>query len=186
MKIAFDIDDTLVDFNSAFLRHYNGKYGTDFKIEEGYHYEHLGISREQNIIEMEEFFKSEDFKNMTLLPGVKESMAKIQGEHAIVTARPAYLLEITNFHQTKLETAFPVFFSFNNFSQTGDKSKSEICVKEGYDIIVEDNVKNAIECAEKGIKSILIVHPWTKTENLPESVIQVNNWEEILQILKKS
>ena len=65
-----------------------------------------------------------------------------------------------------------------------NKYKSEICVNNKIDLMIEDSVENVNKIAKKGIKCFLINRPWNKNhEKFPE-VICVDSWEEILEKLK--
>jgi uncharacterized HAD superfamily protein len=47
-------------------------------------------------------------------------------------------------------------------------------------IMIDDNLPTVIECAEKGIKALLLDHPWNQTESLPTDVTRVFSWDEIV------
>lgn len=55
----------------------------------------------------------------------------------------------------------------------------------GASVLIDDNPRYAIECAEAGIRVLLFdyenSYPWCKTEcgNLPPLVTKVHNWEEV-------
>jgi uncharacterized protein len=74
---------------------------------------------------------------------------------------------------------FKIIFSGDAWGNA--KSKAEICVEEGCDLMIEDNHKYALSCAEKGIKSILIEKPWNKEKEDNENIIRVKDWKEILE-----
>lgn len=55
----------------------------------------------------------------------------------------------------------------------------------GASVLIDDNPRYAIECAEAGIRVLLFdyenSYPWCKTEcgDLPPLVTKVHNWEEV-------
>ncbi|HRX63843.1 MAG TPA: hypothetical protein P5060_01930 [Candidatus Absconditabacterales bacterium] len=51
---------------------------------------------------------------------------------------------------------------FANFFTRFSTKKSEICKKIGADFIIEDNLENAIDCANAGVKVYLIDKPWNQ------------------------
>ena len=70
----------------------------------------------------------------------------------------------------------------NSFTKSRfSKKKSEICKKLWADIIIEDNLENAIECANEGIKVYLIDKPWNQAYDKKKHkwIIKVNSWSEI-------
>lgn len=59
----------------------------------------------------------------------------------------------------------------------------------GAKVLIDDNPKYAIECAEVGIRVLLFdfenSYPWAKTESVDQHplVTRVHNWEEVEQHL---
>jgi len=70
---------------------------------------------------------------------------------------------------------------FANFFTRFSTKKSEICKKLWADIIIEDNLENAIECANEWIKVYLIDKPWNLAYDKKKHkwIIKVNSWSEI-------
>jgi uncharacterized HAD superfamily protein len=70
---------------------------------------------------------------------------------------------------------------FANFFTRFSTKKSEICKKLWADIIIEDNLENAIECANEWIKVYLIDKPWNQAYDKKKHkwIIKVNSWSEI-------
>jgi len=187
--IAVDIDEVLADFLNDFVYFHNLMYKTSAKREDFKNYylhEVLGIEREEMHIRYMEF------KTFSLLERIKPIEGSIDGvkklislgyEVHLLTARPR---EIEKETRKWLEIHFkgidlPLHFS-RDFR---DKfvNKSEVAKKIGATMIIEDHIDNAIDCAENGIKVFLIDAPWNQTDDLPENVIRVKSWKEILKWL---
>ncbi len=70
---------------------------------------------------------------------------------------------------------------FANFFSRFSTKKSVICKKLWASIIIEDNLKNAIECAEADIRVYLLDKPWNQDYNkkIHGWIIKVKSWCEI-------
>ena len=78
-----------------------------------------------------------------------------------------------------------IYFAYNHFIQGEDKkTKEEICFDLNVDILIEDNLEHAKNCASKGIKVLLFDAPWNKSESLPKEITRVKSWDEIIYFIK--
>lgn len=70
---------------------------------------------------------------------------------------------------------------FANFFTRFSTKKSEICKKLWAETIIEDNLENAIDCANAGIKVYLLDKPWNQHYDKKKHtwIIKVNDWSEI-------
>ncbi|XP_031097290.1 uncharacterized protein LOC116001546 isoform X1 [Ipomoea triloba] len=93
-----------------------------------------------------------------------------------------------------IEKHYPGLFQnmyFGNHFALNGKSipKSEICRSLGAKVLIDDNPRYAIECAEVGMKVLLFdyenSYPWCKAESVEGHplVTKVHNWEEVEQQL---
>jgi|TARA_Y100000310_G_C20652942_1_gene800463 hypothetical protein len=191
MKIGIDIDDVLFEFITNLMVFYNGKHGTNFKKEDVFSF-NLGKvwkkERKEVNEEVLDFFKSNSFSELRPIIGSQESISLLSKKNklAIVTSRPEITKEQTS---SWLEKFYPGSFSkihfTNHFLEIGQKkSKADICLENGYDVLIEDNKDYALECAEKGIKVFLFNRPWNKDFTTHENITPVDSWEEIIIKLK--
>jgi len=60
------------------------------------------------------------------------------------------------------------------------KQKSAICKENGIELMIEDGMHNARECAEAGIRVLLFDQPWNQGGLLP-NMDRVRSWEEVLE-----
>ncbi len=191
-KIAVDIDGVLANLTEPFLEYYNQREGTNFRLENVHttnFKELFGINGEEEKKLLDDFFKSDFFSNIQPIMGAQEAISHLSKRNhlVIVTARKEYIQDKTN---EWIERFFPDVFSEIHFARninSGDESKLskfDICMEKGYEIIIEDDLVYANPCAEKGIKSILLNHPWNQEENLHPEITRVNNWQEVLEHLK--
>ncbi len=190
MKIGVDLDEVLGHFLPALIDWHNDTYETSWAIGQFYTYhfwEIWGGTVEESIQKVYDFHKTPYFKNIRPVKGSKESLASLKKDHElfIITSRQNDIKQET---EEWVEQHFPGMFSeihfTNNFSQSGaGRTKKEIADKLDIDIMIEDSAKYALECLSPGRKIFLIDYPWNKNEKLPEGIIRVNSWEEILENL---
>ncbi|PIN73242.1 hypothetical protein COV20_03355 [Candidatus Woesearchaeota archaeon CG10_big_fil_rev_8_21_14_0_10_45_16] len=190
MKIGVDIDGVLVDFVSGFLQYYNLKYGTDLKYNDATTYymeEAFGLPQDKISSIMNEYLRSHAFVRMQLIPGSKEAIGNLSSRHSlhIITARSSDIYDRT---VGWLHHNFPGCFSkilFSNSPGLPKMSKAAICKQQGVSILVEDSLENALTCSAAGVTVFLMDCPWNQRGQLPENVIRVSDWQEIVETLQK-
>jgi uncharacterized HAD superfamily protein len=189
--IAIDADDVLTNTFPVFIKFLNKKFSTNFPNdimeENGYNLNHIQINKFRRQEILNEFHDSPEYKKIEPVKGSVEAILKLSEKYelVIITARPDMLKEKTkNF----IEKYFPKMFSGIHHTTILKErkfiKKSEICNKIGAKIIIEDHYKNALDCAEKGIKAIILDMPWNRNEDYSHSNIEhAKNWDEIIKIL---
>ena len=188
MKIGIDIDGVIVDFLNSYLDIFEKKYGRKEIYEKIYSdkfWECLNITQEEAKQLLDYFDETEYFENMKFIDGAKEAIGILLREHEVVfiTARPLYIQSKTDyFFKKHFEGEIKIVFS-NEFVNNGLKSKGEICMENNIEIMIEDNKDYAKNCADKGVKVLLMNHPWNK-EFYYKNVTRINNWKEAMSIIK--
>ena len=189
MKIGIDIDNVLAELSLVMNLWHKNKYGyftpnskrTQFGLTFAWN-----CSQEEATKRLLEFYKSENFKKTPPVKGAIEAINKLAKEHELhaITARPIH---------TEKETLrwLEKHFSLKNFEKIhiniqcrGDsvcKTKAEICEELGIKLMIEDALHFADECAEKGIKVLLLDWPWNQTNKLHSNITRVKDWKEILE-----
>jgi 5'(3')-deoxyribonucleotidase len=190
-RIAVDIDGVLADYHSPFVRFYNARNRTNFNVDDllGYDFwRAFKTSEEESERAIRDFFFSEGFEGINPIKDSQNSTWLLSQKNtlAIITARPDYVKERT---LKWTDRYFPRIFSDVHFtSQFGGngsrKKKYDFCLDYNYELIIEDVAEYANDCAEKGVKSFLMNRPWNRNFSLHPLVQRVNDWSEILQILK--
>lgn len=190
-RIAVDGDDTIFHFREPFLEFYNTIRGTSFSFKDLTHYnmeEILGISGEELREEIFSFYRTKQFKQLPPITDARyvlEILSKSK-TFGLVTARPDWTSQDT---WNSINRHFPRCFVDAHFTREfggngSSKKKSHICMEHQYQVIIEDMVHYANQCAEDGISVLLLKKPWNENEPVHESVQRVNDWNEILQILQ--
>jgi uncharacterized protein len=188
MKIGIDIDEVVVEFNKGFLEFYNKKSDKNFQFEEiidfGFN---KALDLDGNIIRelVKEFNSSEDLDRLELVDGSKEILFLLSKKHDIIfiTSRHPSIKERTihflNNHFSNFN--FNVVFSNGLWKETNSLSKADFCLKDEVFLIIEDNPDFALDCANKGVKVLLLEKPWNKEYEEHQNIIKVKDWNEILE-----
>ncbi|KAL5572272.1 hypothetical protein UlMin_021869 [Ulmus minor] len=195
--VAVDVDEVLGNFVSALNRFIADRYSLNHSVSEYHVYEFFKIwncSRDEADIRVHEFFKTSYFKTgIHPIPGALEALHNLSRIYdlSVVTSRQNAIKD----HTIKwIEKHYPGLFQEihfgNHFALDGiSRSKSEICRSLGAKVLIDDNPRYAIECAEVGIRVLLFdyenSYPWCKTGSINQRplVTKVHNWEEVEQQL---
>jgi uncharacterized HAD superfamily protein len=188
MKIGIDIDEVITKFIEGYLKIYNEKYDKRVCFEDVITYdlwECLSISEQEAYKISDEFYDSKDFENVNFIEGAKDSINELSknNEVILVTSRPLKIRGKTEkfFKENFPNNNFKILFSGDRFGK--GKSKLDICEEEAIGIIIEDEPKYALSCAQKGIKVFLLDKPWNQDIE-HENVVRVNNWKQVMELLK--
>jgi uncharacterized HAD superfamily protein len=179
MNLGFDIDGVISDFVKTFIGLVKRRY--DLVLREADIYCHdlnlvLGISIEERNQLIRDTLK----EDLALNAGAKEVIEKLYSEgHRIfiLTARPEDLAEVTRAWLKKKGIPYTERVQLNE----GKK----YLAKADLDLIVEDNLEDALEWSQR-VKNILVYdHPWNQTLNVKGLIKRVYNWDEILSEVQR-
>lgn len=187
-KIGIDIDEVIAKFMENYLSFHNTKHSTKFKLKNitNYHLWECGIhnSKEESTREVSEFQNSPYFDKIGLIPGAKSAIERLSKQHNLyfITARPKELKQKTTdfFYSHFPKDGFEFIFSGDIY---GGEKKSEICKNLGINLMIEDNPHYALDCANEGIRSLLLKKPWNEKYTHHKNITFVKNWKEIMEIL---
>ncbi|XP_058079062.1 uncharacterized protein LOC131227306 isoform X2 [Magnolia sinica] len=154
----------------------------------------VAVDVDEADIRVHEFFKTAYFKKgIHPIPGAHQALLRLSTfcNLSIVTSRQNAIKDHTI---EWIEKHYPGLFQEihfgNHFALDGQsRSKSEICRSLGAKVLIDDNPRYAVECAEVGIKVLLFdydnSYPWCKTgsETTHPLITKVLNWEEVEQHL---
>lgn len=185
MKIAVDVDEVLFDFITPFLEFYNVRHGATWKREQIHTYnlwEQFGIEKQQAVDEVREFYKSQEFRNLSLVRYAFDVCNDLSKDHELyaVTSRPAFISGETI---EQVETGFPgVFRGIHLTNQWGDegakRTKGEVCIELGAAALVDDSYDYLFEAREKGINGLLLHSPWNVGFS-SKGIQRVYSWEDV-------
>ncbi|KAK8974943.1 hypothetical protein V6N11_066484 [Hibiscus sabdariffa] len=191
--VAVDVDEVLGNFVSALNKFIADRYSSNHSVSEYHVYEFFRIwncSPDEADIRVHEFFKTPYFeKGIHPLPGSQMALHRLSRfcSLSVVTSRQNVIKDHTI---DWLEKHYPGLFQEihfgNHFALDGmSRPKSEICRSLGAKILIDDNPRYALECAQIGIRVLLFdyenSYPWCKTQSVEEHplVTKVRNWEEV-------
>ncbi|XP_042486519.1 uncharacterized protein LOC122066743 isoform X1 [Macadamia integrifolia] len=195
--VAVDVDEVLGSFISALNKFIADRYSLSCSVSEYHVYEFFKIwncSRDEADIRVHEFFKTSYFKTgIHPIPGSQRILQKLSSfcDLSVVTSRQNVIKDHTI---EWIEKYYPGLFREihfgNHFALDGiSRKKSDICRSLGAQVLIDDNPRYAVECAEVGIRVLLFdyqnSYPWCKTgsDNLHPLVTKVHDWEEVEQQL---
>ncbi len=188
MTVGVDVDDVVTDFVNPLLEFVNKTRSTRFSYEQVYCYnlwEVWGCTRDESIEIVRDFYRSPQFDSLPIIPGTAEALKTIAQKHTLtfITSRFAEAIPKTPiWFDRYCSLPKPRIIYCGEYQSGRDVAKADICLQEGIDCIIEDNAKYALECAQKGIKTILFNRPWN--QNIEhENIHRVKKWAEALELI---
>ncbi|MBI4973967.1 hypothetical protein HZC27_05130 [Candidatus Roizmanbacteria bacterium] len=188
MKIGVDMDSVLADIIPPLDLFHNATYKTSISNSSHGDYDLSKIwncSGEEVIKRIYEFYESPYFDKIVPMKGAKRNIDILSKSHTLIliTSRP-------NIIEHKSHQWLDIFFKgkFSKVIHTNQTShkheirrrKSEICIEEGINIMIEDHLEYALDCANEGIKVLLLPMPWNKNESITHpNIKRVTSWSEI-------
>ena len=195
--VAVDLDEVLGHFIPALCDFHNETYETDLTLADFHSYsfhEVWGGTSEESVKRVHAFFETHHFEHMSPVDGAFQTLKHFEPEvnFIIVTSRQHVI-----FHDTLvwLQKHFPSIFCDvrfgNHWGLSGKKiSKPDMCKDIGAKMIIDDNIKYALQCSElDGFKCVLFdwkdSYKWSayNDEDLPSNVHRVSSWEHVHQAL---
>jgi 5'(3')-deoxyribonucleotidase len=191
MVIAIDVDDTLGDFSSAFIKYIKKIKKRDvdihdLKLEEWW--QAWGNTPENTNKIIYEFLESDDVMRMRPRIGAIRALKILkQAGHKlyVITGRPAKVHDRTKeWVKNNLPDVFEeVFCTDFHIVNHGTETKGKIAQKIGASVLIDDYPGYAKECAELGINVLLMDSFWNHSYNEEKGIERVKNWDEVLNKL---
>lgn len=192
-SVAVDLDDVLFDFIGYFFEWHNQQYGSQL-VNEDMRFGMLiwdvwGGTKEEAAERIPAFFQEVDLLNMQPMAGSVEALDQLKERYRlhVVSARDASAAEVS---ENWIDNYFPGVFAevhlgiANPLDQGEAMSKAEMCVQVGAKVLIDDQVVHARECAERGIKLLVLGDkPWSREQTLPHNSYRVNNWSAAAKML---
>ncbi len=174
IRMGFDVDDVIYPTLEVLFNWYNRTRGFNFAITDHVTYElstTWKVSRKKVVQIVLEFFKSVDFLTMKVYPFIKMSLIRLT-EIIDLFSVSSRLLEVRKHTKKVLNIDLPnifqgVFFSDHFIDNTKYKrKKSDICEEYRLNIIVEDCLEYALECARVKVvdRVYLLDSPWNQSQ----------------------
>ncbi|XP_020680044.1 uncharacterized protein LOC110097811 [Dendrobium catenatum] len=197
IAVAVDVDEVLGSFIPALNKFVADRYSSYHTVSDYYIYEFFRIwncTRAEAEIRVHDFFQTQYFTSgIHPIPGAHTALCNLSAfcNLSVVTSRQNVIKDQTC---DWIERHFPGLFKEihfgNHFALDGkSRPKSEICRSIGAKVLIDDNPRYAVECAEAGIRVLLFdyhnSYPWCKDDSVDSYslVTKVHNWEEVEQHL---
>ncbi|MEF2175019.1 MAG: hypothetical protein V3575_00995 [Candidatus Absconditabacteria bacterium] len=187
MNIGIDLDEVLCEFLDGVLRFHNDIYGTNLVKEHFTSYmfwNHWGGTKQQAIDKVLDFYKSEYYSNLEIVPYSQKILTELSIHHSLylITSRQNVVKESTIQRLNKnYLNCFKGFYFTNAYSNSGSESKKSIyCDKLKIDLMIEDSVEHALDCSLSSNKVLLLDKPWNQDFfDKDNKISRVNDWLEI-------
>jgi len=173
LDIGFDIDGVISDFVASFVKVVENHYKIILTEADIYCHDLdlvLGISQE----ERNKLIKETILMGLKVNTDAQQTLAKLSSEgHRIfiLTARSKNLNGTTR--KWLKENGIPYYQLLH--LKEGEKYQVNV----NLDVVVEDNLEDAIGWSQK-VKNVLIYdHPWNQSKNVKKYVKRVYNWNDI-------
>jgi len=177
MKLGIDIDGVICDFVSGFKKVVKDKYGLKISEEDIiYHdlYLVLGITKEE-AIKLIELTLNMD---LPLIKDADKYIKILKKKHEIILMTARHIN-----HEITKKWLMNNRIDYDNlyFLNEGHKYKSSLEL----DIIIEDNLNEALNWFSK-VKHILVFnHPWNQCIDINNVLHRVKNWKQIYEYIEK-
>lgn len=179
MNLGFDIDGVISDFTKRFTEIVKKRYGVSLTDADMYCHDAdlvLGISKEEAAEIATEIMKSD----LPLNPLAKETLDKLasEGHHIyLLTARSKALFDYTSVWLKQKAIPYAEIFHLIG----GKKYLADVPI----DLVVEDNLEDALKYS-KTVKHVLLFdQPWNKTKNVKDLIKRVHSWAEIYEEVQR-
>ena len=136
----------------------------------------LGVSKE----EKHQLVKETLLEDLALIIGAKEALLELysgSNQIFILTARPKELENVTKDWLERKGIPYSQLYQLNE----GEKHLADVKL----DLVVEDNLEDAIGWSKK-VKNILVYdHPWNRSFNVKGLFKRVYCWKDILEEIER-
>lgn len=190
--IAIDIDEVLAHHNQALAEWHNREFGTNHTADSyftDYWSKVWGVSPEEADRRALAFHDSRTHAKLRPVTGALEALQKLRESYdlALVTVRRQSTIEDT---YRWVRRHYPDIFTeihFVHFWDADDKTtKAQLCQRIGASYLIDDSVKHCTLAAQAGINALLFGdYPWNRAEQLQRNIKRVNNWDEVVELLRK-
>lgn len=185
--IAVDIDEVLFPFVFEFAAHHNKLYGTELSQQDFWSYrfeEVIGVPLDE-VLSRVYAFHEVDYMEVEPIENARAILKRLAVTYdiTILTARNSRYYERT---ERWLKHYFDVDFSSITMigyeEDQGDtpKTKAEVCVELGAEVLIDDSLKYLTEASSAGVKGVLFgSYPWNQADALPTNVVRVTSWDDL-------
>jgi uncharacterized HAD superfamily protein len=186
MRIGIDFDDVIADSMQVVVDLHNREYSTSYSKEDAasfYLEEIWGGAKEEWEEKLAEFLSTKYLADLNPMAGILSAMELLKEnghELYIISGRSGKQVAAA---EKWIELHFPTTFNdvYCEHSSVGvdPLTKAERCKELGIDLMIEDSMHSARECAAADIRVFLFDQPWNRGDLLP-NMTRVSSWDEIV------
>ena len=198
LVIAIDCDDVLTDTLPQVVEDFNKTYGTQVELKHMY-VDHNKIAAvfgaktgQEAIQRFHSIYKRKGYyEALKPIDGAVEAIKSLAQQHElhIVTGRQSFLEAAT---RHTLDTYFPGMFKSvehtNYYKDDNEaagihRSKAEVCLQIGADILIDDHVVHGEDVLNAGVEQVILFgeYPWNQRDELVPGMVHCVNWQEALR-----
>ncbi|MCC7304211.1 hypothetical protein IT418_02245 [bacterium] len=195
MIISFDYDDVLAAFQDGWIDYNRTNYGLKLKYEDFTEFDYSAIMKipvDEIYRRVYEFYETDYFKNLRPVTNSIEVVKQLAREHElyVLTSRSQ---EVKEESDRWLEKYFPGMFQevlfTGQFARDGfnkQVSKSDMCLKYGIQLHIEDAPMHVAALTERGIRVVVLETPWNRQYDFSGSLIhRIKSMLELPAIIGK-
>ncbi len=182
------MDSVIADINPQLVAFHNTRYGTNhtvvdydgYDLKEPWSTDYEGVLKKVN-----EFYDSEFLDNTIPVEGSIEGLSYLSTKYepVLITARPP---RIENKTRSWLNKYFPNVFkhaihtNLITENKSISKSKSQVCKDFDIEIMIDDVLTYAHDCAREDIRVFLLEQPWNaKATKLHANITRLKSWKDV-------
>lgn len=185
-RVGVDLDDVLLDLNTALAAFTNRAYGTSLRREDIHTFnlhEVWGCTRQEARRRIAEFYDSPEHALMIPIDGAQEALEMIASfaDTFIITARPEWTRGGT---EELLTRHYPSLVSAVTYTNHG--TKAEVCRTLGVHVFVDDAPHNVDEVAPVVETALLFDAPWNRGYTPAHANLRrVHSWIQALELIEQ-
>ncbi len=187
-RIAIDVDEVLVPMFHTLSNYHQKQSNRQVKmpVRHPYRYSHaLGVTEKESTKLVQDFYETDEFRNMRPLTGAIEGIASLKNAHdlVVVTGRHNESIDATHEWLNRwFDGCFGDTVFCNHFTERAI-DKASVCKDMGIDVIIDDSILTCAECLANGTDAINFignpVYPWCD-----ESNISCRDWSDIMSLMR--
>lgn len=191
LRIGIDVDGVVTEIIEPIVKFLYGRGikvpsyedTTDYNLSKVWR-----CSTQEMVRRVFDFYASKEFLELQPVLGVAKAFARLFPPHEgySITSRPDIVENITkDFFDRYLNGRCREIHHLGEFGGNGSKeTKGSLAKKLKLDFFVEDALHNAEEIASHGVPVLLMTQPWNRDRIVPQGVIRVNSWSDVLRYVE--
>jgi len=185
MKIGIDIDDTVIGFYEDFAKFLNKKYSKNLTSSYvGKNFLNLFNTKEQVFLEVKEFVKKGLSYELAFFEDFEEVFKELNNSFDLIFITSRSFDERAKTRDFFKKKGFELDIHYVH--DYPEPKKSLVCKRLGVDFLIDDDKKNALDCANNGVKVFLLKKSWNDDCEDHPNIIKIGDWYQVRDFLKNN